>query len=618
MRASRARPDIHPIPTVPFGRAAAAVAAAVLIAASSQALAQQGPIRLVPPKGVPSVTVPVTPAPAAAPDAPPPARAEPAAPSPSPAEAQPAALPPVTSPAPGSKSVVIQAAPLAAPDPDGAGLLDPQDGGLGILLWQGVPRGAVLRLLAELPVAMPSPAGRGLMRRLLLSNAAGPQPAMEEAPPLRRFGALRVEALAAMGDARGALDLAAKLPGVLEDETAARAIVDAQLLQGTLDCPWADEVGKPFAASYWQRLDLFCRTRAGDREGGRLVLDLLRDRGDQDETFRTLAEAMMGGGVPRLRSLQDPSPLTLAMMRLASVAAPADLATLDPMRLAGVARITTTDPATRVAAAERAATALYMDARALGEVYRAAPARGDEPYRLKELAARDRGARVRGLVQQAFAGAMDGNRRLTLAALALDLLDPPMWAGPPGAVVAAMFDTVTVNVEAAALAPAAVRLYEAQARPDQVRRWRDLATRTGAGARLWPLAAVSNREAPGLSPWLDEALRGADPAAEQRAGGTLLLLRALGTEVPAEALTRAGAEQPAPLGDPLRWAQLDLAVKDGRVGETVLLALVLMGDAGPAGTPPATLARLIGALRAVGLDAEARALAREAIAARGL
>jgi len=613
MSASRAdRPG-----TVPFGRRAAPVAIAVLIAATAApAPAQQGPIRLGPPaaapapNGVPSVIVPVTRAPVPA---------DPIVVLPPQPEAEPPKAEPVIPPAPPvAKSGTIQAAPLAAPDPDGAGLLDPQNGGLGVLLWHGVPRGAVLRLLPELPVAMPSPAARDLIRRLLLSDAAGPQPAMEEAPPLRRFGALRVEALAALGDPRGARDLAAKLPGVLEDETAARAIVDAQLLQGTLDCPWADEVGKPFPALYWQRLDLFCRARAGDRDGARLVLELLRDQSDRDETFRALAEAMIGGGIPQLRGLKDPSPLTLAMMRLVSVPVPADLGGLDPARLAAVARVSATDPATRIAAAERAATALYLDARALGDAYRAAPAKGDEPYRLKELAARDRGPRVRGLVQQAFAGAMDGNRRLTLAALALDLLDRPMWAGPPGAVVAAMFDTVTVNIEAAALAPAAVRLYEAQARPDQARRWRDLATRTNAGARLWPLAAVSNPTAPGLSQWLDETLRSADPTAEERVAGTLRLLQALGTEVPDTALTRAGVELPAPHGDPLRWTQLNMAVKDGRIGETVLLALVLMGEAGPAGTPPATLARLVGALRAVGLDTEARALAREAIAAQGV
>ncbi|WP_431857092.1 hypothetical protein [Azospirillum sp.] len=584
-----------------------------LLLASAAHAQSQGPIRLGPPAAdtARSVTVPVVPA---GPDTPiilvpPPARPD-AAPSPPPV------ADPIT-PAP-AKPGTIQAAPLAAPDPDGAGVLDASNGGLGVLLWHGVPRGAVLRLLSELPLSVPSPTARSLMRRLLLTDAAAPPPAMDEGPPVRRFGALRVEALAGLGDPKGALDLAARLPGVLEDESAARAVVDAQLLQGTLDCPWAVETGKPFPTTYWQRLDLYCRARGGDRTGAALVLELLGGQNDADDSFRALAEAAIAGGVPPLRGLKDPAPLTLAMMRLISAPVSPDLLDLDPMRLAGVARLPSADPTTRVAAAERAATALYMDARALSEAYRAAPAKGDELYRLKDLAARDRGARVRGLVQQAFAGAADGNRRMALAAQAIDLLDPPMWAGPAGTVVAAMFDTVTVNVEAAPLAPAAVRLYEAQGRTEQVRRWRDLATRTGAGARLWPLAAAANPAAGGLSAWLDDALRGGDPSAPARAAGTLALLKALGADVPEEASRRVPADPPALPGEPMRWSQLDMAVKEGRVGETALLALVLLGEAGPAGTPPAVLARLAGALRTVGLENDARALAREAIVAQGL
>ncbi|MBY0395898.1 MAG: hypothetical protein K2X91_05420, partial [Thermoleophilia bacterium] len=78
---------------------------------------------------------------------PPPSKAEsaPAEPPASPA-APPAPVPaPVQTdtiaPAP-AKPGLIQTAPLAAPDPDGAGLLDSGHGGLGVLLWQGVPRGA--------------------------------------------------------------------------------------------------------------------------------------------------------------------------------------------------------------------------------------------------------------------------------------------------------------------------------------------------------------------------------------------------------------------------------------------------------------------------------------------
>ncbi|MDA1133058.1 MAG: antifreeze protein, partial [Proteobacteria bacterium] len=60
------------------------------------------------------------------------------------------------------------------------------------------------------------------------------------------------------------------------------------------------------------------------------------------------------------------------------------------------------------------------------------------------------------------------------------------------------------------------------------------------------------------------------------------------------------------------------AADAGRLGETVLLALLALGDAGSEGAGPATLRLVIDALRRVGFAAEARAIALEAALAQGL
>nr|EZQ09678.1 hypothetical protein ABAZ39_02770 [Azospirillum argentinense] len=104
----------------------------------------------------------------------------------------------------------------------------------------------------------------------------------------------------------------------------------------------------------------------------------------------------------------------------------------------------------------------------------------------------------------------------------------------------------------------------------------------------------------------------------------MALLQAMGVTVPEEAWRRtADPEETAPMpadarpptADPALWQRLAEASADRRVGETALAALLLLGNAGPAGTPPAVVARVVGALRAVGLDSDARAIAREAAAA---
>ncbi|MDE0795678.1 MAG: hypothetical protein OSB76_08630, partial [Alphaproteobacteria bacterium] len=63
---------------------------------------------------------------------------------------------------------------------------------------------------------------------------------------------------------------------------------------------------------------------------------------------------------------------------------------------------------------------------------------------------------------------------------------------------------------------------------------------------------------------------------------------------------------------------LEAASMDARLGETVLLATVGVGDAGDKGLSLADAARMIVALRRVGLEAEARRLAVETAMAAGL
>lgn len=580
------------------------------------------PIRLVP------QTVPPAPISPPALSSPPPVQAPPADPVPPAATPSFDVVPRVAPPS------AIQVETLGPLDPDGAGTLDGARG-LGANPWQGMPRAAVLRLLPELPVATPSPAVKELQRRLLLSRGS-PQAAPDEPAPARRFGALRVEKLAAMGDPRGAVELAALLPDALADELAARALTDAQLIAGPLDCAAATERAKPFGGAYWQRVELFCRLRSGNTDGGAnggtdLSLDMLREQPGGDRAFLTLAEAMAGGPPPQLRSLKDPSALTLAALRALQAGVPPDaLAGTAPARLAAVANNPATDPATRVTAAERAAASLFLDARALTEAYRAVPAKGDEMARLRDVAGRDRSARSRALVQQAFMGAMDGGRRVELARLAVDLVDAPLLAGPVGAAAAGMVDTVSPTPDAAALAPAAARLYFALGRTDVAKRWHDLALRsrpTAEVARLWPLSVVAGGLPPGATAlgfagWLDEALRGADSAARARVAGQLALLQAVGIAVPEDAWLRAadgndtvtpGATPMVP--NPALWERLTEASAAGRVGETVLAALLLLGEGGPAASSPVVVARVVTSLRAVGLDTDARAIAREAAAA---
>ena len=66
------------------------------------------------------------------------------------------------------------------------------------------------------------------------------------------------------------------------------------------------------------------------------------------------------------------------------------------------------------------------------------------------------------------------------------------------------------------------------------------------------------------------------------------------------------------------WHSLELASKGQRIGETVMLSLILLGDSGLSAVSPIVLAHVVSSLSNVGLEIEARRLAVEALLHRGL
>ena len=99
------------------------------------------------------------------------------------------------------------------------------------------------------------------------------------------------------------------------------------------------------------------------------------------------------------------------------------------------------------------------------------------------------------------------------------------------------------------------------------------------------------------------------------------LLEALGETVPDrqwESLLGGPPQRTTVVPRPVFWRGLRNAASQGRIGETVLLALTALGQGGPTQADPTLLRTVIESLRAVGLSAEARAIAIEAAVAAGI
>lgn len=510
-------------------------------------------------------------------------------------------------------------------------------------LWTGQPSALIARLVAELPVAAPSP----VQRRLTLALLTGGSPLSPgTASPGTALSATRAAKLVALGEPALALRLLAGNPNALNQEATARIWVQAQLVAApeSLDCPSATRLAQTFKQPLWDRVTLYCRLLAKEHIDTPTSAATSAD-GPFDRLVALAGEAP-GAVFPTTLVKAEPDlfaiDLDLALIRLTGSPFPADTALLkDPGRLALVARSDVTDPDLRAAAAERAAAAGALGPTELAAAY--AAVRFSPAELARPLSSREKGARGRALIDQALVQESQGAVRAELIRRGLELLEPVHTVGPVAAVPLAALEGLAIDPTTLWLAPRMIQAFYAQGRPEAAAPWRDAQPTVAAGAnpnpnpnpigagttdRLWPLALLAtNPQAPGASAadlraWLDRALRDADGAQRARISGFLALLQAAGEPVPADAWTltadRAdgtGADAtPLSVPSPALSQGLTSAAEAGRGTETLLIALSMLGDGGPHALPPVILAQIVGALRSVGWLAEARALAREAVA----
>src|SRR5581483_5349714 len=121
-------------------------------------------------------------------------------------------------------------------------------------------------------------------------------------------------------------------------------------------CAAVDAVVDPARQdAYWQESLIFCQLRRGQTREAQLGLDLLREQGDDDAAFVALAGRLSGARGP-FQPPAQPTPLLLAMMGAAGIAAADPAATAAPLGLVvAAARDEGRDPAARLSAAEEAA-----------------------------------------------------------------------------------------------------------------------------------------------------------------------------------------------------------------------------------------------------------------------
>ena len=530
--------------------------------------------------------------------------------------------------APQPPEAPVETAPLEPLNRESLGLLEGRRG-LGAELWAGSDRAEIASLIQALPARIDSAALHGLARRLLLTAGKAPGNGAGDDSLI----ALRVAALATLGAVEDAAALLAAAGPREDDPVLARLGLDLALLR--YDLPAACETVRAGVARhpdpYWQKALAFCQAEAGERDQARLGAGLLREAKEEDAAFFALLDMMLGDGPEKMPPLSDPAPLHLAMLRAAGKPVPAELLTdAKPALLRSIALSPNAGLEVRIEAAERAVAAQALDPKALADLYAKAGAGApppDDPPKswtpqvraaLSRAAAGEQDLSARaGMLQRAWAEARERGGYEALVRAALPLIEPMQPGGRLGF-----------------FAEDAARAWLLAGQPARARDWAGIARREAEGnpraargaALLAPLIALADPKAP---PWTDEAMarwqelqRDRDPErAPRRMALVFTLFDALGRPLPQKVwaalrgdLTPRQSTMPAPRV----WQGMQAAAAEKRRGEAVLYALLAASASEDAWTNPQILQGVIRALRQVGLQADARALAVEAALAAGV
>ena len=518
----------------------------------------------------------------------------------------------------------VQIESLAALDPSSVGVLNEEQGGLGLDMWVGTRRGLVERLLPRLPATTQSPAMQSLMRRLLLSTAWVPE---GEATVPSLLG-LRVERLIAAGALEAVGALLRVVPAHLDDKALARADVASRLLAGDNSgaCVRTQGAVRRDDDPYWLKALSFCKALDGEHAAASLGVALLREQGVDDDAFYILIDALAGDAAAKLDSLIAPTALHLAMLRASRRAIPADaIEGTNPAFLGVIATSPNAELDVRLLAAERAEAAGTLSTRALGRIYASIAFAPEELASAVTTAAADRGPRGRALLYQVIEieTVPAAKAELLRTAWRLAREDGRFQAAARlerGAVL-----SLEPSFELAGIATDAGRALLAVGELAAAQSWFDVAPKEAAPA-LWPLMIIAD---PGgavpfspdmLADWIENREEPPALARQQSLALMLSLLDGLGHapeprqwEVLLDGPLTVSSFAPSPaisLG-------LEAAAAAGRVGETVLLALLALGEPGPGGADPMSLRAVLKALSLVGHEADARSLALEAALAGG-
>lgn len=539
----------------------------------------------------------------------------------------------VLSSIPGRSGSGIEVGRLSGVDASTAGLISVQEGGFGADMWRGASRADIDSYLSRLPVPSRSPVMGDLARRLLLTGAQPPEGAGSASSLL----ATRLDLLVASGHAEAALELA-QAAGRERSPGVAAALARAALARGDesracdalKDIPPGDDPAHDRMAAFSVKLSTYCQIAGGNQEIASLTLDLAREEGLDDPLFYSLASEAAAGIVLRAPEPNELGIVDAAFYRLAKRDLPGNAAAIAaPALLPSLLDDPSIPVEQKVEAAERAAAYGLINGRQLAAYYRKPRFTPEQMAGLLTSDIPESSPLRRAMIYQAIGSAIAADERMQLFKLALATAETSGLYYPTVEALYPALADMKPNDALRPLAPAATRAFIAIGERGKAREWLALVSQGGQtlgrdARELSGLMRVSAASANGfdskqLSAEIIADLKSGVKSTQLYAASEAMLLDGLGFQLdPAvwDALLDARGALTGKVPPEALLNQLQTAGAKNAIGETVMLALDAIGQAGPGGVHPRASSQAVSSLRAVGLESEARRLALEALMAR--
>jgi len=551
-------------------------------------------------------------------------------------------------------------------DPSGIGVL-PLGEGYARDFWATLSRQEIIELYEAFSTYSGSPALRSIAGKVAMSGVILPSPD-SDADVIRMLDA-RLSLLAATANADAYRTLLDKLPEGRDWSALSRHVSNLYLLDGRLSdaCTLATVQRETDSDPHWIRITAFCYAAQANRSGVDFELEVLSELTEVPPTFYQLIDQILveaeqpPGSVmtepTTLSGALDIQLLEVAMARLArSKVLELSLDVINPLAVKAMIALPGLDTVAKTGLVGLGLQKGWIDGADIASFARTLDVSDEEKSVtfIPELAPTEAGEQfVRDSVLLHLVGIADAPadmdvsdtpEDLSVARASSDRIQATydLWASALFknyiAAVAPGISTLADDVPIAAGAGSAADIYARAAfiagNATLSEAWfttfraHPMGANASADARLislMPLAVVAGLEsAPVMAQQKFTLWWQAEGEREDRfVRGNLLfsILEALGTTVPEPAwqLLEAG---PAVVGNtamsPALWRRFLQAAREDNKPQALAQAFKLMANNGPAGVSATLAGSLVGTLKGLGFDAEARRIALEILIGQGL